>query len=68
MPQNTCDDNSTLVQVIASYHQAKAITRTSVDPDLSCHMMSPGRNVLMQTRCNSSALAMELFFGTKPLK
>ena len=42
MPQNPFDDKSKLVQVIAW-----SITRSNVDQDLCCHMVSQGHNELI---------------------
>ena len=44
------DDKSTLVQVMAWWHQAKAITWANVDPDLCRHMASLGHNELIYWR------------------
>ena len=46
MPQDTFDDMSTLVQVIALCLQQQAITWANVDPDLSRHMASLGHREL----------------------
>ena len=46
MPQDTFDDRSTLVQVMALCLQQQAITWANVDQDLSGHMASLGHKEL----------------------
>ena len=48
MPQNTFDDESTLVQVLLDAVRQLAITRAYVDPDLCRHIASLGHNVFFK--------------------
>ena len=51
-------DKSTLVQVMAWCRQQQAITWTSVDPDLCCHMASLGPNELTAPLWSNLCVAM----------
>ena len=46
MPQNTFDDKSAVVQVMAWRHQTRAITLANDDQDQSRHMVSPAHSEL----------------------
>ena len=46
MPKNTFDDESTLRQVMAWFHQAQVITWPNVDPGLCGYMASLGHSEL----------------------
>ena len=46
MPQNSCDDKSTLVQAMIGAVRQHAIILAYVDNDLGRHIASLGQNVL----------------------
>ena len=54
MPQDLSDDISTLVQVMAWYHQTTSITWANVHPDLCRHMASLSHKSLLAEKIRSA--------------